>query len=109
MREEFKFNRFREFELFVYKEHQNENNPDTNILKTYTFKKSGEIVRVSFIDPSKKDLLRKIVDQNCDIFYNARLLMKRQTMVDSSNKSKKDSCTPTFHNKLILFLLISQK
>ena len=94
----------------MYKEHQNQDNQDTNILKTYTFKAAGDIVRISFIDANKKDLSKKIVDQNCDIFYNARLLMKkRQTMVDFNNLNSKDACAPTFHNKLMLFLFTQKE
>ena len=110
LHEELKFSSFHEFELFVYKESKAHHSNESNLLKTFAFKSRTEAIKLSFLDSPKKNLLKKIIDENCDSIYNARLRMKKKmTLVNFDSKIGRDISLPTFHNKLILFLFLNEK
>ena len=47
-----KFNSFKEFELFIFKEQQVANEEEA--IRTYTFRGKAEVIKVSFIGQNQK-------------------------------------------------------
>lgn len=71
IKEEIRFSHFKEFEIFIKKELRS--NQDEEILKKYLFQTQEETIAVSFFQSQQKELVHKIIDEDCNQIYNAKL------------------------------------
>lgn len=96
--------------MFIYNELKNNNECD--LIKKYIFRTEEESIGLSFIDSSKKDLIRLIIDEDCNRIYNSKMHADRgkssmhlDEYYDNHKKDKHNyQKTYNIFHKVVLFL-----